>query len=341
MRNLLLGLAAALLVAAAATSAHAGKTFDAVKARGVLDCGVNTGLPGFGAPNDKGQWAGLDIDQCKAVAAAVFGDPSKVQYIPLTAAQRFTALQSGQIDMLARNTTVLLSRETAQGLLFAFTDYYDGQGFLVAKKLNVKHVKDLNGASVCVQSGTDTQTTMADYARANGITLQPITVDSFDVAVSTFLSGRCDAFTSDSSQLLSAQANKAPNPDDYMLLPELISREPLATAVAQGDDAWYQVVKWVGEAMLVAEIKGVTQANLDQTASSSADPEVKRLLGVTAGMGKALGLDEKWAYNLIKAVGNYGESFDRNIGANSKMKLARGLNALYTGGGLMYPLPVQ
>jgi general L-amino acid transport system substrate-binding protein len=339
MRSLIVACAAVLAVALAG-SAKAGQTFDAVKARGTLNCGVNTGLNGFSAPDDKGNWSGLDVDQCRGVAAALFGDATKVKYVPLTAQQRFTALQSGEIDMLSRNTTINLTRETANGLLFAFTDFYDGQGFLVAKKLGVKSVKDLNGASVCVQTGTDTQLTMADYARAHGIEMKPVTIDNLSQAVSAFLSGRCDSFTSDSSQLASVRAFQTPSPDDYLVLPELISREPLATAVRQGDDQWYNVVKWVGQAMLVGEQKGVTSANVDQMMTST-DPEIRRLLGVTPGMGKNLGLDEKWAYNVIKQVGNYQESFDRNVGANSKMKLDRGLNGLWDHGGLMYPLPVQ
>ena len=320
--------------------AKAGQTFDTVKSRGVVTCGVHTGLGGFGAPDEKGQWAGLDVDVCRAVAAAMFGDAAKVKYVPLSAQQRLTALQSGEIDLLSRNTSWTLTRDTANGLNFTATDFYDGQGFLVAKKLGVKSAKELNGATVCVQTGTTTELNLADFARANKLDLKPVTIENFDEATSAFVSGRCDAMTSDTSQLAAIRANQTPNPDDYEILPELISKEPLSTAVRHGDDQWFDLVKWSFYAMLEAEERGITSKNVDDQLKSS-DPNVQRLLGVTPGMGKSLGVGEQWAYAIIKQVGNYGESFDRNVGKGSKLKLDRGLNALWNKGGLMYPMPVR
>ncbi|HIJ61309.1 MAG TPA: amino acid ABC transporter substrate-binding protein [Rhodospirillaceae bacterium] len=335
-----LSAAAVCLTAAVSLPAQAGQTFDAVKARGTVTCGVHTGLGGFGAPDAKGEWAGLDVDVCRAVAAAVFGDAKKVRYVPLSAQQRLTALQSGEIDLLSRNTTWTMSRDTASGLLFTAVNFYDGQGFLVNKKLGVKGAKDLNGATVCVQTGTTTELNLADFARANKIELKPVTIENFEEAANAFVSGRCDAMTSDGSQLAAIRANQTPNPDDYVILPERISKEPLATAVRQGDDQWFNIVKWTFQAMIEAEERGVTSANVDDMTKSS-DPNVQRLLGVTAGMGKGLGVDDKWAYNIIKQVGNYGESFERNVGHGSKLKLDRGLNALWTRGGMMYAIPVR
>jgi len=342
MMRRVFGIAAAtgLAVAMGASAAFAGATFDAVKSRGVLKCGVHTGLFGFSAPDDKGVWKGLDADYCRAVAAAVFGDANKVKFVPLTAQQRFTALQSGEIDMLSRNTTWTLSRDTSVGLNFTVTTYYDGQGFLVPKALGVDSPLSLGGATVCVQTGTTTELNLADYFRANNMQLNPLTIEDFSEVTSAFVSGRCDALTSDSSQLAAIRANDTPNPDDYVILPEIISKEPLAPAVRHGDDQWFDVVKWTIYATLEAEEKGVTQGNVDQMMGSS-DPTVKRLLGVTAGMGKNLGLDEKWAYNVIKQLGNYGEIYERNVGMDSKLKLPRGLNALWTNGGLQYAPPAR
>ncbi|MFO1153307.1 MAG: amino acid ABC transporter substrate-binding protein [Rhodospirillales bacterium] len=331
---------AMLGVSGAASPVFAGATLDAVKARGSLVCGVHTGLYGFSAPDDKGTWRGIDVDMCRAVAAAVFGDATKIKYVPLSAQARLTALQSGEIDMLSRNTTWTLTRATANGLNFAPVNYYDGQGFLVAKKLGVSSAKELGGATVCVQTGTTTELNLADYFRANKMELKPVTIEKYEEVTAAFVSGRCDAMTSDASQLAAIRANDVPNPDDYVLLPELISKEPLAPAVRQGDDQWYDVVSWSIYTMLEAEERGITSANVDEMLKS-ADPNVKRILGVTPGFGQALGVDEKWAYNIIKQVGNYGESFDRNVGMGSKLKLPRGLNAQWTNGGLQYSPPFR
>ncbi len=320
--------------------AEAGQTFDSVKSRGQVVCGVHTGLGGFGAPDQKGNWAGLDVDVCRAVAAAMFGDATKVRYVPLSAQQRLPALQSGEVDLLSRNTTWTLTREASNGLLFSGVDFYDGQGFLVAKKLGVKSAKELNGATVCVQTGTTTELNLSDFARANKLDIKPVTIESFEEAASAFIAGRCDAMTSDGSQLAAIRANQTPVPDDYVILPERISKEPLATAVRQGDDQWFNLVKWAFQAMIDAEERGVTSANVESQLKST-DPNIQRLLGVTPGMGKSLGVDEKWAYNVIKQVGNYGESYDRNVGKDSKLKLERGLNDLWNKGGLMYAMPIR
>jgi general L-amino acid transport system substrate-binding protein len=341
MKRLIHGAAVAgLVLAGGVSSAFAGDEFDAVKARGELICGVHTGLPGFSAPDDKGVWKGLDADMCRVVAAAVFGDPNKVKFVPLTAQQRFTALQSGEIDMLSRNTTWTLSRDTALGLNFTVTTYYDGQGFLVRKKLGVKSALELGGATVCVQTGTTTELNLADYFRANKMELHSLTIEAYEEVTAAFVAGRCDVLTSDASQLATIRATDTPNPDDYVILPEIISKEPLAPAVRHGDDEWFDIVKWSIYATIEAEEKGLTSKNVDE-AKSSADPTIKRLLGVTPGLGKDLGLDEAWAYNIIKQVGNYGEIYERNVGMDSKLQLPRGLNAQWTKGGLMYSPPFR
>ncbi len=331
---------AAMFLAAGAGQAWAGATFDAVKARGVVHCGVNTGLFGFSAPDDKGNWTGLDVDLCRGVAAALFGNAAKVKFVPLTAQQRFTALQSGEIDILSRNTTWTTQRDTELGLNFAGVVYYDGQGFLVPKKLGVKSAKDLNGATVCVLPGTTTELNLADYFRANKMTFKPVVIEKNEELAAAFFSGRCDVITSDASQLASIRAAQASNPGDFVILPEIISKEPLGPVVRHGDDQWFDLVKWTIYAMLEAEEKEITSKNID-TMSGSADPTVKRLLGLTPGAGKALGVDEKWAYNIVKQVGNYGESFERNVGKGSKLGLDRGLNQLWTKGGLMYGMPIR
>ena len=330
-------IALALLVG---RDAQAGATFDAVKARGELVCGVHTGLFGFAAPDDKGAWKGLDVDMCRAVAAAVLGNAAKVRYVPLSAQARLTALQSGEIDMLARNTTWTLTRDTANGLNFTNVNYYDGQGFMVGKAAGIKSAKELSGATVCVQTGTTTELNLADYFRANKLELKPVTIEKYEEVTAAYFAGRCDAITSDISQLAAIRANDAPTPGDHIILPEIISKEPLAVVVRHGDDQWFDAVKWSVLAMIEAEEKGLTAANVEE-ALNSPDPTVKRLLGVTPGMGAALGLDEKWAYNVIKQVGNYGESFERNVGMGSKLQLPRGLNALWGQGGLMYTPPVR
>jgi general L-amino acid transport system substrate-binding protein len=324
-----------------ALPAKAGTTFDAVKARGVLNCGVHTGLAGFGAPDDKGEWAGLDVDVCRAVAAAMFGDSKKVKYVPLTTQQRFTALQSGEIDMLSRNTTVTSQRDTELGLNFGPVNFYDGQGFLISKKLaKVKSAKDLKGATICVLPGTTTELNLTDFFRANKMNFKPVVIEKQDELAAAFFAGRCDAITSDTSQLASMRSAQAPKPEDYTLLPDLISKEPFATAVRHGDDQWFDLVKWTVYAMFEAEERGITSANVDGMKGGS-DPTVKRLLGETPGLGKALGVNEDWAYQIIKQVGNYGESFERNVGSGSKLKLPRGYNQPWTKGGLMYALPIR
>jgi general L-amino acid transport system substrate-binding protein len=321
-------------------SAQAGPTFDKIKQAGQIVCGVNTGLAGFAQPDNQGRYTGLDVDICKALAAAIFNDVGKVKYVPLTAQQRFTALQSGEVDLLSRNTTWTLLRDSDLGLNFTAVVFYDGQGFMVPKKLGVKSAKELNGATVCVQPGTTTELNLADYFRANKMQFKPVVIEKLDEVENAFFSGRCDAYTTDRSGLAATRAARAPNPDEYVILPEVISKEPLAPAVRQGDDQWNDIVRWVIYALFEAEEKGVTSKNVDEMAKSD-DPTVKRLLGVTPGMGKALGVDEKWAYNAIKAVGNYGEIFERNVGEGSPLKLDRGPNNLWTQGGLIYAMPIR
>ena len=324
-----------------AAPASAGATLDAVKKRGELNCGVNTGLAGFSIADAKGHWSGIDADTCRAIAAAVLGDPNKVRFIPHNAEQRFPSLQTGEVDVLARNTTWTLTREASLGLLFAPPTYYDGQGFMVAKKLGVTSAMQLNGATICVQPGTTTELNLADWFTSHHMTFKPLVIENLSDVESAFFSGRCDAYTTDASGLASTRAAKAGNPDDYIILPEIISKEPLAPVVRQGDDQWFNIVKWTVYALINAEEYGVTQANVDEMVAKSTNANVKRLLGVTPGMGKALGLDDQWAVRIIKAVGNYGEMFERNVGVNTPLKLKRGLNALWTKGGLMYGMPIR
>jgi general L-amino acid transport system substrate-binding protein len=336
-----LGVAApALLGFAWSGTALAGATLDGVKSRGVVTCAANTGLAGFGMPDQQGDYKGLDADTCRAVAAAVFGDAKKVKFVPTTTQQRFTVLQSGEADILTRNTTWTALRDTEQGLNFAPVTYYDGQGFMVAKKAGIKSAKELDGATICVQPGTTTELNLADYFRTNHMTFKPLVVEKLAEVENAFFSGRCDAYTTDRSGLAATRAGKASNPDDYVILPEIISKEPLAPAVRHGDDEWFDIVKWTIYAMIGAEEKGITSASVD-AALKSDDPDVKRMLGVTPGIGKALHLDEKWAYNVIKQVGNYGEVFERNVGSKTPLKLERGINALWTNGGLMYAMPFR
>jgi general L-amino acid transport system substrate-binding protein len=319
--------------------AFAGKDLDAVKKKGYVQVGVNGGVFGFGMPDEKGVWKGLDVDTAKAVAVAVFGDASKIKYVPLTAQQRFTALQSGEIDLLTRNATRTLSRETQLGLNFVTVNYYDGQGFLVPKKLGVKSAKDLGGATVCVLPGTTTEQNAADFFRTNKMEWTPVVIESTSELAKTFFAGRCDVLTSDASQLAGSRAI-APNPKDYVILPEIISKEPLAPAVRHGDDQWRDIVDFSMLAMINAEELGITSKNVDEMLKST-DPAVQRFLGVIEGNGTALGLNENWAYNIIKQVGNYGEVFERNVGVNTTLGLERGLNALWTNGGLMYSPPFK
>ncbi|HEV7544437.1 MAG: ral L-amino acid transport system substrate-binding protein [Rhodospirillaceae bacterium] len=333
------GIAAATLLGAAGT-AQAGKDLDAIKARGQLICGVNTGVAGFAQADSQGKWVGLDVDVCRAVAAAVFGDSEKVKYVPTTAQQRFTALQSGEVDILARNTTVTLTRDTALGLDFTAVNYYDGQGFMVNKKLGVKSAKELNGATVCVQPGTTTELNLADYFRTNKMTFKPVVIEKVEEVRAAFFSGRCDVYTTDASGLYSTRAANAPNPDDYMVLPEIISKEPLAPAVRHGDNQFADIVRWSQYAMLEAEEYGISSKTVDEMLKSE-NPSIKRILGVTPGMGKALGVDEAWVVNIVKQVGNYGESFERNVGMGSPLKIDRGLNKLWTQGGIQYAPPIR
>jgi general L-amino acid transport system substrate-binding protein len=328
----------ALVLLATGTMAVAG-TLDEVRARGVLVVGVNGGVAGFSMPDEKGVWKGLDVDTAKAIAAAVFGDAEKVKYIAVTAVQRLPALQSKEIDVLCRNTTVTLTRETVNGLNFAHVNYYDGQGFLISKKKKINTAKKLKGATVCTLPGTTTEMNAADFFRKSGMPWKPVVIESNAELNKAFFAGRCDVLTSDASQL-AAIRSVAPNPDDYILLPEIISKEPLAPVVRHGDDQWYDIVNWTVNALLEAEELGITSKNLDEMLKST-DPQIQRFLGVSPGYGKALGLDEKWAYNIIKQVGNYGEVFDRNVGPKTPLKLERGLNALWSKGGLMYPFPFR
>lgn len=327
------------LVLAIPLAVFAGETLNAVKARGYLIVGVNGGLYGFGKPDEKGVWQGLDVDTGRAIAAAIFGDPDKIKYVTLTTQTRFTALQSKEVDVLCRNATKTLTRETELGLSFVTVNYYDGQGFLVPKKLGVKSAKELNGASVGVLPGTTTEQNLADFFRSNNIKFKPVVIEQGTELNQAFFAGRCDVLTSDACQLAGIRA-VAPNPDDYIILPEIISKEPLAPAVRHGDDQWRNIVDYAVLAMIAAEDLGITSQNVDEMLKSP-NPEIKRFLGVTPGNGKALGLDEKWAYNIVKKVGNYGEVFERNVGANTKLKLKRGLNAQWKDGGLMYAPPFK
>jgi general L-amino acid transport system substrate-binding protein len=321
-------------------TAQAGPTLDAVKKNGFLTCGVSTGLQGFSLADSQGRYAGLDVDVCRMVAAAVLGDAGKVKYVPLSSQQRFTAIQSGEVDILSRTTTWTLQRDTQLGLNFAPVVFYDGQGFMVPKKLGLKSAKELKGATVCVQPGTTTELNLADFFRANKIDFKPVVIEKLEEVEAAYFSGRCDAYTTDRSGLAATRIGKAPNPDDHVILPEVISKEPLAPAVRHGDDEWFDIVKWSVFGMIDAEEKGINSKNVDAMLKSD-DPEVKRMLGATAGLGKALHLDDKWLYAIVKQVGNYGESFERNVGKDSPLKLERGLNRLWTEGGLMYGMPVR
>jgi general L-amino acid transport system substrate-binding protein len=329
-----------VVVAFLATAGFAmAGTLDDVRAKGVISVGVNEGLAGFSKPDAQGVWRGLDVDTAQAISVAVFGARDKLKYVPLSAKTRFTALQSGEIDVLTRNCTQTLGRETALGLNFVQVNYYDGQGFLVPKKLGVKSAKELDGATVCVLPGTTTELNVADFFRAHNMKMKPVVIESTPELNKAFFAGRCDVITSDASQLASTRS-VAPNPDAYTILPEIISKEPLAPVVRHGDDQWYDIVNFSVLAMIAAEELGITSKNLDQMVNNK-DPKVMRFLGVTAGNGKALGLDEKWAYNIVKLVGNYGEVFERNVGVNTPLKLERGLNQLWTKGGLMYAPPFK
>jgi general L-amino acid transport system substrate-binding protein len=340
MRNTIAAAAAVIATTAIAGAAQAGPDLDAIKARGHVICGVGTGLAGFELADSQGKWKGLDVDLCRAVAAALFGDSEKVKYVPTTAQQRFTALQSKEVDLLSRTTTWTLTRDTALGFDFVAVNYYDGQGFMVPKKLGVKSAKELNGATVCVSPGTTTELNLADYFRANKMNFKPVVIEKVDEIRQAFFSGRCDVYTTDASGLYATRAANAPKPDDYIILPEIISKEPLGPVVRHGDNQWGDIVRWSHFAMVEAEEYGITSKNVDEMLKSD-NPTIKRILGVTPGMGKALGVDEKWVYNIIKQVGNYGESFERNIGMETPLKIERGQNALWTKGGQQYAMPIR
>ena len=341
MNNLrLLALGAAIVVGVAGVAK--ADTLGDVQKRGALSCGVNgpTGLTGFGIPDDQGHWRGLDVDVCRAVASAIFGDDTKVKYVPLGSKERFTALQSGEIDLLVRNSTWTFSRENDLGLEFVAVNYYDGQGFMVRKELGVDSALKLSGATICVQTGTTTEKNLADWFQANKLELKTVVFENADQARGAYDQGRCDAYTTDASGLAS-ERTQLKNPSDNIILPEIISKEPLGPAVRFGDDKWVGLVRWSYFTMLIAEEKGITQANVDQIKASSQDPEVRRLLGVDDDMGKMMGVPKDWAYHVIKNVGIYGESFERNVGLKTPLGLARGLNELWNKGGLQYAPPVR
>lgn len=339
LRPIFLALAVSWVFALALAPAYAQKTLDIIKKRGYVQCGVSGGLNGFSAPDSKGIWKGLDVDLCKALAVAVFGEPTKAKYIPLSAQQRFTALQSGEVDVLTRNTSRTLARETSLGLNFGPVNFYDGQGFMVKKKLGVSKASQLTGATLCIQPGTTTELNVADFFRTQNMKFKPLVIENNEEVFKAFMGGRCDVLTSDASQL-AAERTKAPNPADLIILPDIISKEPLAPAVRHGDDNWLDIVSWAFYAMIEAEELGITSKNLAEMEKSK-DPRIQRLLGVIPGNGKALGLTEKWAHNIIKHVGNYGESFERHVGSGTTLKLQRGQNALWNQGGLMYAPPLR
>jgi general L-amino acid transport system substrate-binding protein len=332
-------LAAAALIAMSSAAGAQQKTLDAVKQRGQLVCGVNVALPGFSAADDKGVWSGLDVDYCKAIAIAVLGDPNKVRYVPTTTKERFTALQSGALDVLSRNTTWTMSRDSALGMSFAGVNYYDGQGFMVKKSAGLKSAKQLGGATVCVQTGTTTELNLADFFRINKLQYKPLVFDKLDEALRAYQADRCDSFTTDASGLYASRLLLA-KPGDHVVLPDIISKEPLGPAVRQDDFQWFTIVKWVHFALLNAEELGVTQANVDQMAGST-NPDIRRLLGKEGDFGKGVGLDNQWAYRIVKQLGNYGEIFERNVGSGSRLKIERGLNGLWTKGGLQYAPPIR
>jgi general L-amino acid transport system substrate-binding protein len=326
-------------VLALAVGGAAATTLEDVKAKGFVQCGVNSGLLGFAAPDDAGNWKGFDVDYCRAVAAAIFNDPQAVKFTPLSAKDRFTALQSGETDLLARNTTWTMSRDTALGLAFGFVNYYDGQGFMVRKADGITSALELSGASVCVQTGTTTELNLADYFRRNNMELHPVVFEKIEETNAAYDAHRCDAYTADASALYATRLVLS-NPDDHIILPEIISKEPLGPVVRQGDDQWFNIVKWVGFALLNAEELGVDQANVDEMKNSD-NQEIRRLLGTDGTFGVDIGLTNDWAANALKAVGNYREIFERNIGSGSRLQIARGLNALWTKGGIQYAPPIR
>jgi len=332
----ILGSAALALVASGASAS----TLEEVRSKGFVQCGVHTGLIGFAAPNDDGEWEGFDVDLCRAVAAAIFGDGGAVEFTPTNATERFTALQSGEIDMLSRNTTWTLSRDTSLGFNFAGVNYYDGQGFMInaANLPGINSALQLSGAAICVQTGTTTELNLADYFRANNMEYNPVVFQGFDETNAAYEAGRCDAYTTDQSGLIALRLTLA-NPDDHVVLPEVISKEPLGPAVRQGDDEWFNIVKWTLMAMIQAEESGITQDNLEEMMASD-NPEIRRILGQESEstIGAGLNLDNEWVVNIVREVGNYGEVFDRHL---APIGVPRGLNALWTDGGLMYAMPLR
>jgi len=341
MKQFLASAAVALTASTAlAPVALAGDTLDAVMARGELICGVNTGLGGFGAPDSDGNWSGMDVDYCRALAAALFNDPEAVSFVPLTAQQRFTALQSGEVDVLSRNTTWTISRDTSLGLNFAGVMFYDGQGFMVPTSLGVSSALELDGASICVQPGTTTELNLTDFFRANNMEFEPVVIEQLDEVENAYFTGRCDVYTTDMSGLAATRATTAPNPEEHVILPEVVSKEPLGPAVRHGDDEFFDIAKWTLYALIEAEELGITSDNIDEMMSSDS-PSVQRLLGATGELGEGLGLSTDWAANIIRATGNYGEIFDRNVGPDTPIGLERGLNDLWTRGGLMYAPPIR
>ena len=337
-------LALALAASLSAGPAMAGKDLDAVKARGTLLCGVAAnGLAGFMLTDSQGQWKGINVDVCRAIAASILGDATKVKYVPVSGQHRFTALQSGEVDLLSNNTTWTLLRDTSLGLDFTGVTYYDGQGFMVNKKLGVKSAKELDGATICVPSGSTTELNVADWFRASKMTFKPVIIEDMDAIRAAFFAGRCDVYTGDTARLYASRAANVPPPlaaDDFVILPEIISKEPLGPAVRHGDQQFADIVRWTQFAMLEAEENGIDSKNVDEMLKSD-NPNIRRILGVTPGMGKALGVDEKWVYAIVKQVGNYGEIFERNLGKDSPLKMDRGLNRLWTQGGLQYAPPIR
>jgi general L-amino acid transport system substrate-binding protein len=331
-----MALGAAVGLAAAPASAQ---TLDEVKGKGHIQCGVSQGVPGFSNPDDQNRWTGLDVDFCRGVAAAIFNDPEAVRFTPLTAKDRFTALQSGEVDILSRNTTWTMSRDTALGLKFAGVTYYDGQGFMVRGDLGVANASELDGASVCTQTGTTTELNLADYFRSNNMEYEVVAFEDNAEVLAAYDAGRCDVYTTDASGLYATRLLLA-NPDEHKVLPEIISKEPLGPVVRQGDDQWFNVVKWTFNALLVAEELGVDSENIDSMMDSD-NPEIRRLVGVEGSFGEGIGLSNDWAVNIIKAVGNYGEIFERNVGPDTPLKIDRGVNNLWTEGGIQYGMPIR
>ncbi len=335
-----LKLLVAIAVSGIITSGAIAGTLGEVRNKNFLQCGVSQGLPGFSNPDANGNWTGIDVDVCRAVAAAVLGDASKVKYSPLSAKERFTALQSGEIDMLSRNTTWTATRDTALGLNFAGVNYYDGQGFMVRKSLGVKSAMELAGAAVCTNLGTTTELNVADFFRANKMEYKLVAFEKADEVVAAYDAGRCDVYTTDRSGL-AAQRTKLKNPDDHVVLPEIISKEPLGPVVRHGDSKWGDIVRWSLNTMIIAEELGLHSGNVDQLKSDSKNPEIRRMLGLEANFGEELGLSKDFAYNIIKSVGNYAQSYNQHVGPNTPLKLERGLNALWTDGGILYAPPFR